>query len=308
MSRILEALQKARGQRAANGSELPNVDEVVTSGEQAASVGQMQRSQAYSIPSDILEMVGNGSPELIRSHRCEWKIKAGSLVFLSEDANGNAQEQFRTLRSRLYQMRGAGKLQVIVVSSALTGEGKSLISLNMAHAFSLQKERRVLLIDADLRRADGISDLLGIPPSSGLSDYLLGEQNADSIIQTGSQQNLYVIPSGKRVENAGELIGAPRLRELIEQMRPAFDWIVIDTPPVVPIADAPLISDLADGVLLVVNSRSTPAQLAKRAVQQFRQESLLGVVLNRAAEPSASYYSAYGYGYGMKEIRGEKNS
>ncbi len=123
----------------------------------------------------------------------------------------------------------------------------------------------------------------------------------ENIIQAGSLKNLYLIPCGKRTSKPGELIGDSRFPALIEQLRPVFDWIIIDTPPVVPIADARTIADLADGVLMVVNASSTPAQLSKRATQEFPRESLLGVVLNRTSEPSATYYSEYGYGYGAGE-------
>lgn len=193
-------------------------------------------------------------------------------------------------------------LKVIVVASAMPGEGKSFVSANLAHAFAVQSNRRALVIDADIRRAGGLSTLMGASCTPGLTDYLLGEQPLESIIQVGSVNNLYLIPCGKRAQKPGELIGDTRFRGLIEQPRPAFDWIVIDTPPVVPIADARTIADLADGVLLVVNARDTLAHLAKCAVQEFRRETLLGVLLNRTSEPSAMYYSAYGYGHSPGEL------
>lgn len=223
------------------------------------------------------------------------------MIFLADETHEAGQEPFRTLRSRLYQMRGTGSLKVIVVSSAVPGEGKSFVSANLAHAFALQSGRRALLIDADLRRAGGVSTLLEAPSTPGLSDYLLGEKSAENIIQTGSVENLYFIPCGRRAPKPGELVGDSKFGTLIEQLRPAFDWIIIDTPPILPISDARMIADLSDGVLMVVNARSTLAHLAKRAAQEFRRESLLGVLLNRTTEPSAMYYSDYGYGYGSAE-------
>lgn len=302
MSRIHEALEKARKQHPGSAPELPDVQEIITAGVTLSEPAQAAVLASGGGPLEMLEPDADGGSILANSQRQDWPINVSNLVFLADETHAAAQEQFRTLRSRLYQMQGNGLLKVIVVSSAIPGEGKSFVSANLAHALALQDNRRALVIDADIRRAGGLSTMLGAPYSPGLTDYLLGEQRLESIIQAGSLENLYLIPCGKRVPKPGELIGDSRFRTLIEQLRPAFDWIVIDTPPVVPIADARTIADLADGVLLVVNAHSTLAHLAKRAVQEFRRESLLGVLLNRTSEPSATYYSAYGYGYGSCEL------
>jgi capsular exopolysaccharide synthesis family protein len=301
MSRILEALQKARQQQVSGVPELPNIEDIIDTRTTVAASTLRAGDALNAETLDVLESLNDGSSLLANCQRRDWKVNGNNLLFLAGETHAAGQEQFRTLRSRLYQLRGTGSLEVLVISSAIPGEGKSFVSANLAHAFALQSGRRALLIDADLRRAGGLSTFLEVPSSPGLTDYLLGQQNVESIIQKGSLDNLYLIPCGKRVSKPGELIGSPHFRTLIEQLRPAFDWIIIDTPPVVPISDAPLIADLSDGVLIVVNSRSTLAHLAKRAVQQFRPESLLGVVLNRTTEPSASYYSDYGYGYGAEE-------
>jgi capsular exopolysaccharide synthesis family protein len=249
----------------------------------------------------MLEARADDEAILANCPQRNWPVRGNDLIFLADEAQASGQEQFRTLRSRLYQLRGAGSLKVIAVSSAIPNEGKSFVSANLAHAFAVQSDRRALVIDADLRRADGVSSLLEAPLSPGLTDYLLGEQSAANVIQRGSLNNLYLIACGKRVPKPGELIGDSRFVKLVEQLRPAFDWIIIDTPPVLPISDARAIADLSDGVLLVVNSRSTQAHLAKRAMQEFRRESLLGVVLNRTFAPSATYYAEYGYGYGSED-------
>jgi capsular exopolysaccharide synthesis family protein len=305
MSRILEALQKARQQQAANAPELPNIEEIIATSADSPVIAESGDATLDGGPLEMLEVVEGGRSFLAHCHQQEWQVNGNKLLFLSDQVHAAGQEQFRTLRSRLYQLRGTGTLAVILVTSAIPGEGKSFVSTNLAHALALQSDRRALLIDADLRRTGGLSSLLGAPFSPGLTDFLLGERSAEEVVQKGNLGNLYLIPGGKRVPNAGELIGSSSFRKLIDQVRPAFDWIIIDTPPVIPISDAPLIAELSDGVLMVVNACSTPANLAKRTVQQFREGSLLGVVLNRTAEPSASYYSKYGYGYGSEEDGGK---
>jgi capsular exopolysaccharide synthesis family protein len=302
VSRIHEALEKARQQQPGSAPELPNVQDIIAAGVTLPDPAQPTRLALDSSPLDRLEPVADSGSILAHIRQRDWPTSGSDLIFLGGEIYASAQEQFRTLRSRLYQLQGDGALKVIVITSAIPGEGKSFVSANLAHAFALQSNRRVLVIDADIRRADGLSTLLGAPCAPGLTDYLLGEQRLEDVIQAGSQKNFYLISCGKRVSKPGELIGDSRFRILIDKLRPVFDWIIIDTPPIVPIADARMIADFADGVLMVVNARSTLAHLAKRAVQEFPRESLIGILLNRTSEPSATYYSEYGYGYGSGEF------
>ncbi len=303
MSRLHEALEKARHQQSGGAPELPNIEEIIATGANSPEGTEAVDAASDAGPLGMMETnAGSGS---ILAHCAQriWSLDENNLVFLTDGANAVSQELFRTLRSRLYQARGTNPLEVIVVCSALPGEGKSFVSANLAHAFAQQSDRRVLVVDADIRRAGGLSTFLGAPATPGLTDYLIGERSAEDIIQTGPLENLYLIPCGRRVSTPGELIGNSRLGTLIEQLRPAFDWIIIDTPPVLPISDARAIADLSDGVLMVVNARSTLAHLAKRGVQEFRRDSLLGVVLNRMSGLPAAYYSEYGYGYGYGQTK-----
>ena len=304
MSRIHEALQKARQQPSGSAQELPNVEEIISAGVETVEPVQAVASPAPSMPLmpdpaqlEALLPIESIDPILANCAKYDWPSSGKNMIFLSDNTDGIGQEQFRTLHSRLYQMRGAGPLEVVLVSSALPGEGKSFVSANLAHALALQSDRRALLIDADMRRGAGVSALLEAPTTPGLTDYLLGEQRVEDIIQTGSLERLYLIPCGRLVPKPGELIGSPKLSILLKKLRPLFDWIIIDTPPALPIADARVIADLSDGVLMVVNATATLSHLAKRAVQEFRTDRLLGVVLNRTSDPSATRYSAYGYGY-----------
>jgi capsular exopolysaccharide synthesis family protein len=301
MSRLHEALEKARHQQSGGAPELPDVEEIIATGASSPEGAKSADAAPDAGPAEMLEANAGSGSILTHCTQQDWSLNTNNMVFLSDETNAVSQELFRTLRSRLYQIRGTSSLEVIVVCSAIPGEGKTFVSANLAHAFAQQSDRRALVIDADIRRAGGLSTLLGAPSAPGLTDYLLGEQSAENIVQTGPLENLYLIPCGKRVATPGELICNSKFVTLIEQLRPAFDWIIIDTPPVLPISDARAIADLSDGVLMVVSARSTLAHLAKRGVREFRRDSLLGVVLNRMAEPPSAYYSEYGYGYGQGE-------
>ena len=306
MSRLHEALEKARRQQSGGVPELPDVEEIIATGVSSPERATVADAAPDTGPVEMFEANADSGSILAHCTKQDWSLNVNNLIFLSDETNAVSQELFRTLRSRLYQLRGTNSLEVIVVCSAVPGEGKTFVSANLAHAFAQQSDRRALVIDADIRRAGGLSTLLGAPSTPGLTDYLLGEQSAENIIQTGPLENLYFIPCGKRVATPGELIGNSKFVALIEQLRPAFDWIIIDTPPVLPISDARAIADLSDGVLMVVNARSTPAHLAKRGVREFRRDSLLGVALNRMADPPSAYYAGYGYGQGEESVEAVK--
>jgi Mrp family chromosome partitioning ATPase len=134
---------------------------------------------------------------------------------------------------------------------------------------------------------------MGAPSSPGLADFLQGEADEFSIIQADVRKNLFFIPAGRPVSNPAELLSNMQLRALLDRLGPAFDWIIFDAPPVLPVSDAGVLAGLCDGVLFVVQAGSTPFDLAQMACQDFRGKNLLGVVLNRAEEKAA--YGAYSY-------------
>jgi protein-tyrosine kinase len=224
---------------------------------------------------------------------------ANALLFVQpEDTHQLEREQFRTLRSRLYQMRASRPVRAVLVSSALSAEGKTFVSANLAMAMVRQHGRRVLLVDADLRKP-GLHQLLGAPSTPGLTEYLAGEADEVSVIQKSPISNLCFVPAGKPASNPGELIGNGRLARLIEKVAPLFDWIILDSPPAAPIADASLIAEASDGVVLVVKASSTPFDVAQKACVEFRRKPVLGVVLNHSR--ASSMYGGYDYQYYRKQ-------
>ena len=289
MSRFYEALQKARTENKAQGeAELPTVDEII-----AAEPALLSRKSPA--PSEI-PALPDGSLLQRCSHQ-RWNPNPSQILATLGDAGLVGMEKFRTLRSRLYQLRELRKLSVLTVTSAMPNEGKTFVSANLAYVFAKQHERRVLLIDADLRHS-AMSNLLGAPSSPGLSDCIAGRARTEEVIHRGDKENLFFLPIGRIDPNPGELIASTRMEQLIEQLRPLFDWIIIDTPPVIPVSDASILANLSDGVLLVICAGITDVKLAARAKAEFKKESLLGVVLNRAMETHGRYPEMYGYNYG----------
>jgi capsular exopolysaccharide synthesis family protein len=167
---------------------------------------------------------------------------------------------------------------------------------NLAHSFVRKQDCRVLLIDADLRRSR-LHVPLGAPVAPGLTDYLRGDMNELAVIQHGQEGNLCLIAGGNQVADPSELLSNGRLKGLLDRMKLVFDWIIIDSPPCLPVADASGLADLCDGVLLVVRAGSTQAEVAQKTCKQLQSKNVVGVVLNAVEKKhsSSNYYGEYGY-------------
>jgi capsular exopolysaccharide synthesis family protein len=240
-----------------------------------------------------------------------WNPSIASLPTLGD--RGEGIEQFRGLRSQFYEFRDQGPLKTILISSGMPSEGKTFVAANLAMSLARNQNSKVLIIDADLRRP-GLNRILGVPNNIGLTDYLAGTAEAQDILQRNQNTrivesgfvrnipNLMYIPAGKGGDNSSELVANHRIEELIATLSPHFDWILIDSPPVLAFADAIDLSRAADAVLLVVRSASTPYDVAQRAQAAFSNSRILGFVLNavKNAPRNSSYYYGYHY-YGKLE-------
>jgi capsular exopolysaccharide synthesis family protein len=220
-----------------------------------------------------------------------WRLDLERNVFTDPAAPPAVREQFRTLRSRLYQIRDKQPLRSILVTSSLPGEGKTFVANNLAHALARQQNCRVLLIDADLRRPD-LHPGFGAPSSPGLAEYLRGEATEVMIIQRGMPEYLCFIPGGNKPENPAELLANGRLKPLLQTIGPVFDWVIVDSPPTLPVSDALTLAELCDGVLTVIRAAQTGFDSAQKSCHQLREKNLLGVALN-CADDAATYGSYY---------------
>jgi protein-tyrosine kinase len=228
---------------------------------------------------------------LSRCPQNEWTPDPRTILFFHDDSRRVGAEEFRTLRSRLYQIREKMQLKRLLVTSALPKEGKSFVAANLAQVMVRQQGRRALLIDGDLRNP-GMHRHLGATSSPGLAEYLMGECDEFAALQRGPMDNLFFMAAGRIVPSAPELLANGRLKLLLQRVEPLFDWIIIDTSPVIPVSDATLVAGVCDGILMVVRSAVTPADLARRAREEFPDKLLIGVVLNgtSTAEVARSKY------------------
>jgi capsular exopolysaccharide synthesis family protein len=309
MSRIHEALKKAEEQRAGaqpdqaelpSAADIPPLQATAVESSTAAVVTAPAAAPAFGSPFSLDTL-------LARCKQCSWAPDSKAMLFFNSDEHGYGTEEFRTLRSRLYQIRNKQSLKKVLITSALPKEGKSFVAANLAQVIVQQHGRRALLIDADLR-GPRLHTSLGTPSSPGLAEYLLAEVDEFAIVQRGPMDNLFFIPSGRSVSSPAELVANGRLKFLLNRVESLFDWIILDSPPAVPVSDAALLANYCDGVLMVVRSNATPFDIAKKARQEFHDKHLVGVVLN-GIEPGSSsyneyYYAAYGKPNGRGEARG----
>ena len=309
MSRIHEALKRAEEQRSGGQATVePQAPEPVDPAMPVAAVPPAAHTAESRAASGGLPNFGAPLTVDTLLSRCvagNWTPDRKTMLFFNGDEQGYGLEEFRTLRSRLYQLRDRQPLKKVLVTSALPKEGKSFVAANLAQVMVRQQGRRALLIDGDLRGAR-LHSALGTESSPGLSDYLLGEADEFAVIQRGPMDNLFFIPCGKSVRNPAEVVANGRLKTLFSRVEPLFDWIILDSPPAVPISDAGLLANYCDGVLMVVRSNATPFDMARKARQEFSGKQLVGVVLNgidQGNSYSQYYYDAYGRPNGKPEQR-----
>jgi protein-tyrosine kinase len=289
MSRIHEALKRAEREKGRPRSQEAVAEPAPSAAAVVAPAAAVATQAAPIAPPRVV------APALLEScRRSRWQGDTSKLFFLSTRHNTFATEQLRTLRSRLYQARERRPLKTVVVTSAMPSEGKTFVCANLAHALARQPERRVLLMDCDLRAA-GLHTLLGAPGEPGLTAYLRGEATVEKILQRGPQENLFLIPGGRAVSNPVELLAGGKLKALVEQLAPLFDWILLDTPAAGAMADALRIAGWCDGVLLVVEGGKTPYDVAQRVAAELPAKRLLGVVLNRTnpLDGAANFFATH---------------
>ena len=215
-------------------------------------------------------------------------------IVIDENMSAISREQYRRLAAVLHDAQGTTGLQVVMLASAIAGEGKTLTAANLALTFSESYQKRVLLIDGDLRRPT-LHSVFRLDTASGLADGLLSPTETKMVVRQVSTR-LAVLPAGRPSSDPMAGLTSDRMKRLLAEARGAVDWVILDTPPVMLLPDAHLMASMVDGAVLVVRARSTPHELVRRASDAIGRSRIVGVVLNRA-EPSSQkdhYYYSYG--------------
>ncbi len=210
------------------------------------------------------------------------------LVSLTEHGSLGS-ETFMLLSARLRHLQDHRKLKKIVLTSSVQNEGKSLVAANLAISLARGTKQKVLLLEGDLRRP-ALSRLFGRSELKGLSELLYGQVPATKFLLRMDGLPLWLLFAGVLRDRPLDLLQSPRLSQLLNQFAESFDWMVIDAPPVLPLADADLWAGLSDGVLLVVRENRTCKKTLQKALDSLKKATVLGLVLNEASTLDQSYY------------------
>jgi succinoglycan biosynthesis transport protein ExoP len=232
--------------------------------------------------------------------------KAIPVVESLEDHNSVVGEELRFFAANLVETCRRHQVSCLALTSALPGEGKSTLSVGLASALSREPGRRILLIEADLRRPS-LTKTLGLPPAHGLSEWLNG--TLDYLpVRAVEPGGFFLVAAGQTGLKRPELLGSPRMDAVLRTGRRLFDLVLLDAVPVLPVADTVLMQDLVDGFQLVVRSRRTPREAIHDTLAKLRSDKVLGVVFNGHREYRASYrdygYRRYGMAYGSPSSMG----
>ena len=215
------------------------------------------------------------------------------LVSLTAPASFAA-EQYQGLRLTLERLARVRDVKVIAISSPAAGDGKTVTAINLAGALARGSDGRVLLIDADLRRPS-VARQLGIADAHlGLADALSDARTSVAdVVRRLDEHNLDVIPAGTPRASISEILRSPRLDAFLKQARQRYAYIVLDTPPLLPVFDSALLAKSVDGVLMVVSANRTPRKLLGEALNMLDPTAVLGIVFNRDERPLFGYYNAH---------------
>ena len=219
-----------------------------------------------------------------------------SRVVALTEGNGLGAEKFRLLRARLRNLREHLALQRLVLTSAVPGDGKTMVTMNLAVSLAKHTDEKILLLEGDLRKPM-VGEHLGIRGRRGLGDWCLCDEPISNFIYRLDDSQLWVLHAGTTPENPVTILQSARFLELYRHLCSCFDWIIIDAPPLVPMADVSFWSHNADGLLLVVRQGKTPKMVLQKGLETLDNPNVVGVVLNDARDIESSYYQRYYRGH-----------
>ena len=231
--------------------------------------------------------------QFIAKKTVDSKIDPRIVTFYESDSP--VAEQFRTLRTNLLALNSNKPIKAVTLTSSINGEGKTVSSINLAISMAQDlNKKRILLVDADLRRGR-VHKYLGITPEIGLTDLLLDGNNLDDAFVNIGINNLTILPAGKVANNPAELLGSMKFKNLLSLLKEKFDYIILDTPPIIPVTDAGLIGALTDGVIMIVQAGRTQRGIIKHAEGLLKQAQAkpLGYIMTNVQYHIPAYIYRY---------------
>ncbi len=272
MSRIEQAMEKAR--------------------ELARKSGTPEPPPLFSANATVYEQIDIASRRLVAANEYNLPIA----------------EEYRKLKSIVMQIMNKNPEQnLLLVSSSIGGEGKSLTALNLAISLAQEHNKQVLIIDADLRKPS-IGNYLGLAPLQGLADCLINNVQLDTVLVRTGVGNLIYLPAGKSDANPVELYSTPKMKKLLDELKTRFSdgYIVIDASPVLPFAEARILASLADSVIYVIKEGGTSMKNIQAGLNALIEANIIGLVYNKATTAGLAggyHYYYYEYDYQSRSLK-----
>jgi capsular exopolysaccharide synthesis family protein len=292
MSRIFDALQRSESERSGTEESTFSVATELLQAAERKMYGSNGNGEQHAA-ADSFGSSPTASSEAVE--QCPVLSVAipleNRLVAVGKEESLGA-EKFRFLAVRLRQLRQTRPLKKIVITSSIPQEGKSTVAANLACTLARRRQNRTLLLDGDLRRPTAAAQF-GLGRIPGLCEFLSGETESINLYKLESL-GLWILPAGAAPQNPLELMQRGRLSPLMDQLSAWFDWIVIDSPPVLPLADTSIWCRLADGILLVTRKGTTEKQQLQKGLEALEKSKLLGALVNSSENAAHSdYYQRY---------------
>jgi capsular exopolysaccharide synthesis family protein len=318
MSQIFDALRKSENERNGSDRSSPSeATELLRAAERKAASkwgvansansraveenrreGEIPQLEAASITARVDESSIDDNPTILE----EWLSIVGQfqtlkaspepesrLVCLTEPESPAA-EAFRLLGVRMREIRRERLLKTLLITSTIPQEGKSMVSANLACALAKTTKQRVLLLEGDLRRPS-LSAKLGIGSNPGICEWFQEKYSLMTVIYHLENAGIWIMPGGSLPESLPDVIQSGRLVALMEQLSAWFDWIIVDSPPVLPLADTSVWTNFADGILLVTRQGTTEKRQLKRGLEAIDAGKIIGAILNESnSVPHSDYY------------------
>ena len=313
MSQIFDALQRSETER--TGIELPpfsDATELLQIAEQTATqrgtitscdiavttetaaereMPLLPSSPTLPVPAEMA-VRDTGVNQFSQFQSLQVLVPPHSKLVCVTDAESLAAEKFRFLGVRLRQLRHTRDLKKVLITSTIPEEGKSMVAANLACTLARKAGQKTLLLDGDLRRP-ALAQLFGLGKVPGMCEWLQGQGGPPSSIYNLEGTGLWILPAGSTPRNPLELMQGGRLAALVDQLTTWFDWIIIDSPPVLPLGDTSIWMRLAEGILLVARQGTTKKEQLKRGIEALDRSKLLGCVINGANSTEHSNYYYY---------------
>jgi protein-tyrosine kinase len=238
---------------------------------------------------ELLDMVGAEASWLDDAALIRPVPRPESRLVTIAEHNSLAAEKFRVLRTRLRHLQEKQELKTVLITSATAGEGKTMVASNLAVSLARNTSQRVLLLEGDLRHP-GLARQFGLRDPRGVTEWFESEDSLSRFVYRVEGLRLWFLPAGKPAADPLKILQSTRFTEAVNQLAPAFDWVVIDAPPLMPLADVHVLAARADGLVLVVRQGKAPKKTLVKGLGALDGAKVLGVVFNDAQALATGYH------------------